>query len=91
MTRHLYRVVPSLIIAGTTDKIMTFLQYLNRFSRPVARDTRQQSYEHYRTSAFRHSVTTASVSQLWYDPSSLPVLIIADAKDDILSALQQLY
>ena len=32
-----------------------------------------------------------SVSQLWYDLSSEPVLIMADAMDDILSALQQLY
>jgi hypothetical protein len=32
-----------------------------------------------------------SVSRLWYDSSSLPVLIMADAKDDISSALQQLY
>ena len=31
-----------------------------------------------------------SVSQLWYDSSSLPVLIMADATDDISSALQQL-
>lgn len=33
----------------------------------------------------------ASFSRLWYYSSSLPVLIMADAMDDISSALQQIY
>ena len=57
--------------------------------------TQQQSYKHYQISKFRHQCRTTrsqtSVSRLWYDLSSEPVLIMADAMDDILSALQQLY
>ena len=52
------------------------------FVRLLAHDTRRQSGT---------TRSQASVSQLWYDSSSVPVLIMADAMDDILSALQQLY
>ena len=73
------------------DKILSLLQYLARFSRPVAHDTWQQPCEHYQISAFRYPWSQATVGQFWYDLSFLPVLIMADATGDISSALQQLY